>query len=133
MRDMPQARSHARVALMTDTAPYKKKLEEEKARLESELSSIGRRNPTNPADWEALPDDTGTESDESDTAENIEGYAANTSILNELEIRYNHVLAALRRIDEGTYGVCTVGGEKIAAARLGADPAAATCTVHMNG
>lgn len=118
---------------MTDTAPYKAKLEEEKVRLEGELASIGRRNPSNPADWEALPSDTGREAEEGDTADNIEGYAGNVSVLNELEIRYNQVLGALVRIDAGTYGVCTVGGEPIKPERLAADPAAATCTVHMNG
>ena len=118
---------------MTDTATHKKALEEEKARLETELSSIGRRNPSNPADWEAVPEETGQEPDILDAGEHIEGYEGNTGILKELEIRYNGVLAALARIDAGTYGVCAVGGEAIEDERLSADPAATTCKEHING
>jgi len=35
--------------------------------------------------------------------------------------------AALKRIDEGEYGICTACGEEIAAKRLAADPIVATC------
>jgi RNA polymerase-binding transcription factor DksA len=117
---------------MNDTAGYKAILEEEKTRLEQELSSIGRRNPANPSDWEALPEETGLEADTLDTAEQIDGYEANTAILKDLEIRYNEVVAALLRIEQGTYGICTVSGEEIEAERLAADPAAQTCKAHLN-
>ncbi len=70
------------------------------------------------------------ESDPNDQADLIENYEGNTAILKDLEIRYNQVLAALTRIENGTYGVCSVGGEKIETARLAADPAAATCIAH---
>ena len=115
-----------------DTAPYKEILEKEKTRLEEELGSVGRRNPSNPADWEALPETTGQEADPNDAADLIEGYEANTAILKELETRYNEVLAALARIDAGTYGICTVSGEEIEPERLAADPAAQTCKAHID-
>jgi RNA polymerase-binding transcription factor DksA len=114
-----------------DTTAYKENLEEEKAKLEEELASVGRRNPSNPSDWEAVPQDTGKEADRNDAATLIEEFEDNTAILKELETRYNEVLAALKRIEAGTYGTCTVGGEAIEEARLAADPAAATCTAHM--
>lgn len=114
------------------TAQYKKQLEEEKVRLESELSSIGRRNPSNPNDWEAVPEETGLEADPSDRADQIEGYEANSAILNDLETRYNEVADALSRIEDGSYGICRIGGEKIEEARLLADPAARTCKAHIN-
>lgn len=116
---------------MNNVAEYKTRLEEEKGKLENELSSIGRRNPSNPADWEAVPQSTGQEPDPNDAADLIEGYEDNTGILKELETRYNEVLAALARIENGTYGVCTVSGEAIEEARLEADPAAATCKAHL--
>lgn len=114
------------------TATYKKQLTEEQERLEKELSSIGRRNPSNPRDWEALPEETGPEADPSDRADQIEGYEANTAILKELETRYNEVVDALSRIEDGTYGTCSVGGEAIEEQRLSADPAATTCKAHIN-
>lgn len=117
---------------MTNIDAYKAKLEEERTRLEGELSSVGRRNPSNPADWEAVPEEVGQEPDITDAADQVEVFATNTAILNDLEIRYNEVLSALRRIDDGTYGTCSVGGENIEEDRLSADPAATTCKAHMS-
>jgi RNA polymerase-binding transcription factor DksA len=115
-----------------DTHGYKVRLEEEKVKLEGGLSSVGRRNPANPADWEALPQETGQEPDQNDAADLIEGYEQNTAILKELETRYNEVLAALTRIENGTFGTCIIGGEAIEEERLGADPAATTCKAHIS-
>jgi RNA polymerase-binding transcription factor DksA len=115
---------------MKDLNAYKVKLEAEKARLEEELATIGRRNPSNPNDWEAVPQETGQEPDETDAADLQEGFAENAAILADLEPRYNHVLAALTRISDGTYGICAVGKEEIEEARLDADPTAATCIAH---
>lgn len=113
-----------------ETSGYKARLEEEKAKLEEELATVARRNPSNPNDWEAIPQETGQEADENDAADLQEGYGENAAILAELEPRYNQVLKALERIEAGTYGTCTVSGEEIEAARLDADPAAATCIAH---
>jgi len=46
------------------------------------------------------------------------------------EQRVRQVDAALARLDAGTYGRCTVGGEPIPQARLAAVPWAATCVAH---
>jgi RNA polymerase-binding transcription factor DksA len=114
-----------------DFSIYKQRLEEEKQKLESELQTVGRRNPSNPADWEAVPPDSGQEADPNDAADLIEGFEANTAILKELETRYNTVLASLARIEDGSYGICSLGGETIEEARLNADPTAATCKAHL--
>jgi len=120
----------ATVAFM-NTEHFHTLLESEKTRLEAELSTVGRRNPSNPSDWEPLPQATEQEGDPVDVAGLITGYEDNTAILKDLEIRYNNVLAALSRIAEGTYGTCTEGGEMIEEARLVADPAAKTCLAHL--
>jgi RNA polymerase-binding transcription factor DksA len=114
-----------------DTAHFRDRLLEEKTNLETQLATVGRVNPSNPADWEPIPNETGQEADPNDRADLLEGYEENTAILADLETRYNEVLAALVRVDEGTYGTCTVGGERVEEARLNADPAAATCTAHI--
>lgn len=118
---------------MKDTATYRALLNDEKVRLEEALQSVGRKNPSNPADWEAVPEETGQEPDVLDAGAQIEGFEGNTGILKELEARYNQVLAALARIEAGTYGICSVSGEEIEEDRLGADPAAETCKAHLNG
>ncbi len=115
-----------------DTKKFKKKLLAEKSKLEAELASVGRKNPTNPADWEPTPPSAeDIEADSNEAADRIEGYEENAAILTELEARYQSVTLALRKIEEGTYGTCEVSGEPIEDARLDADPAARTCTKHM--
>lgn len=112
---------------------FRTRLTEEKAKLEAELATVGRKNPSNPNDWEAVPEDTGLEADPNDRADQMEEFGNNHAILKDLENRYNDVLAALARIENGTYGVCTVSGDPIEEDRLEADPAAATSKAHMNG
>lgn len=116
-----------------DTTAFRSALLEEKDRLEQSLSHMGRRNPSNPADWEPIPQETGQEADISDAADHSEANEANAVALNDLEIRYNEVLAALGRMDAGTYGICEVSGNPIEPERLAADPAVRTCKMHMNG
>ncbi len=117
-----------------NTEAFAKRLTEEKARLEKELAGIGRRNPSNPSDWEPIPPaETTTEADPIDAADYSTSFDTNASIVADLETRYNDVLAALLRIEDGSYGTCSVSGEKIEKARLEADPAARTCTKHLNG
>jgi len=118
---------------MTDTGHFKKKLEEELGVLTKQLLRIGRRNPSNPLDWEPIPEKMDIlESDRNEAADRIEAYEENTAILKELEIRYNNVKLALEKIEDNTYGICEVGEEEIEKERLEANPAARTCTVHIN-
>lgn len=115
-----------------NTDAYKKRLEEERLKLETELASVSRKNPSNPNDWEPVPPpETEQEADPVDAADYSEGFDTNASITADLENRYNEVAAALARIDAGTYGTCEVSGEKIEKDRLDADPAARTCKAHM--
>ncbi|MEK7514251.1 MAG: hypothetical protein AAB587_00290 [Patescibacteria group bacterium] len=116
-----------------DTTHFKNKLEEELAILEKELKSVGRRNPQNPADWEAKPDSTERSADPTDSADTIEDFEENTAILKQLEIRFNEIKEALSRITDGTYGICEKGKEIIETDRLEANPAARTCKAHMQG
>lgn len=113
------------------TEHFRKKLEAEKARLESEMGTVGRRNPGVPDDWEAMPSEVGTEADLADQADVVMNRESNTAILADLEARYDTVLEALSRIENKTYGKCEVCKEKIEEARLEADAAATTCTKDL--
>ncbi len=114
-----------------NTSVYKDHLEEEKARLESRMESVGQRNPAVPNDWEVAATEDRGEADLVDQADVVVEHEQNAAILNDLEARYGAVLAALGRIATGTYGTCTVCGEPIEEARLAADPAAPTCRAHL--
>lgn len=113
------------------TEHFRKKLEAEKTRLESEMGNIGRRNPSVPDDWEPMPAETGTEADLIDQADVVTSREGNAAILADLEARYDTILSALLRIEKKTYGKCEVCNKKIEEARLEADPAATTCVKHL--
>ncbi|MEI6237973.1 MAG: TraR/DksA C4-type zinc finger protein [bacterium] len=111
-----------------DTEFFKAKLEEEFKTLEEELKTVGRVNPNNPGDWEAIPSDVDIDSaDENELADKIEFYEDNSSILKQLETQYNDVRKALAKIKDGKYGICEVCGETIEKTRLEANPSAKTC------
>ncbi|HUY05478.1 MAG TPA: TraR/DksA C4-type zinc finger protein [Candidatus Paceibacterota bacterium] len=114
-----------------NTEHFAKRLEEEKMKLESEMGDIGRKNPAVPGDWEPLQSETGTEADLADQADVVVNRDTTSAIFADLEARYDTVLAALARIEKGTYGVCDVCGGAIEEARLEADPAATTCVAHL--
>ena len=116
---------------MKDINKYKGLLEIEKEKLLKELASIGRRNPSNPQDWEATATDLDSDSaDENETADVMESLDENKAIVDQLEIQLLQVESALGKIESGTYGKCNVCGEEIPEARLNANPAALTCMEH---
>ena len=118
---------------MINTEYFKEKLEAELKTVESELQTVGRKNPSNPLDWEAKEGEMNTDTaEEAEVAEGIEEYENNSAILKQLEIRYNEIKDALAKIDMGTYGICEISGLPIEEDRLEANPAARTCKAHMN-
>ncbi len=111
---------------------FKEKLEKEKELLISELKTVAKVNPNNPDDWEAKKVDADiSQADRNEVADEIGNFENNVAILKNLEIRFKEVNDALRRITEGKYGICEVGGELIEDDRLEANPAANTCKKHM--
>jgi len=112
---------------------FKSNLEKEKILLEEELKTVGRINPSNPADWEAKPESLDIDqADRNEVADNVEGFENNIAILNNLEIKFNEVKDALNKIESGKYGICSVCGKEIEEERLLANPGATTCKKHMN-
>jgi RNA polymerase-binding transcription factor DksA len=117
----------------TEHSTYKKQLEEELASLKSELKSVGRINPDNPADWEAVPAEMDTDNADSNiVADKIEEFEENSAVLKQLESRYNEVIKSLEKIENGTFGKCEICGKEIEPERLMANSAATTCQEHMN-
>ena len=125
-----QSKSFGMIPTM-NTEHYKEKLESEKTMLESEMQKMGRRNPGVPNDWEPIPQENGTKADLMDQADVVLEHESDTTIFDDLEVRYDAVLAALSRIEKNTYGVCEKCGETIEEARLSANPAASSCVVHV--
>ncbi|HEY5791443.1 MAG TPA: TraR/DksA C4-type zinc finger protein [Gammaproteobacteria bacterium] len=57
----------------------------------------------------------------------LQGQAMAQETLRRHKLERNRIDAALRRIDDGSFGDCLGCGEPIAAARLAADPSATLC------
>lgn len=117
-----------------DYEHFKEKLLAEKKELEGELAKVGRVNPDNPSDWEAMPptDRDISLADENTVADAMEGYSGNSAIVNTLEKRYRDVRSGLDKIKHNVYGVCQICGKEIESDRLEANPSARTCKEHVD-
>jgi RNA polymerase-binding transcription factor DksA len=116
-----------------DIQHFKTQLEKEKKLLESELATVGHKNPNNPQGWEATTEDLVIDSaDENELADKMEELDGNELILGQLEKQLDEVTTALERIEKGTYGLCEVDGGPIEKERLEAIPSAKTCKQHMH-
>jgi RNA polymerase-binding transcription factor DksA len=102
----------------------------ERGRLESlvrelEAEGIGTESETeNISELSSLdqhPGDIGTETFEREK---------DFSLLEQLEAEIEDLDAALRKVEEGTYGICEICGREIGAERLEAMPGARTCIEH---
>ncbi|MFN3928130.1 MAG: TraR/DksA family transcriptional regulator [Thermoflexus sp.] len=92
-------------------------LEEEQIRLKEELAQLDAR----------APEGIGYHDHMADDATDVMDQATRTALRRHLELRLREVEAALRRMEEGTYGICEVCGRPIDVARLKALPFAALC------
>lgn len=114
-----------------DLQQLKKRLIEEKGRLEEQLKTIATPSKERPGDWEPILTDLNiqrsTPEEMADKFEETENAVAAESAL---EKRLQDINAALQNMEDGSYGTCTVCHEPIPGGRLEADPSAATCTKH---
>ncbi len=112
---------------------FKKALEEEKKKIENELGGIAVRNPDQSSDWNTTyPDMNIAPAEKEEVAEQETEFENRASLELGLESRLRDIDEALKKMAEGKYGTCLVGGEAIDEARLRANPAAVTCVKHGN-
>ncbi len=119
---------------MKNIEQLKDSLLKEKGQLEEELKSVGRKNPSNPNDWEGTPGETEYVdlSDENSLADKFEVFEERSAIEAELETSLNEVTEAIERIEKGVYGICNICEKEIEDERIEANPAAKTCKEHIN-
>ena len=107
-------------------AHFSQMLEAEKATLETELTRLGKKVGPD-GDWMATPpEQDGNEAEYFDQADHVEEFESRVATLKNLETRYNEVVAAIKRIEDGTFGKDIDTGKLIDEKRLEANPAAAT-------
>lgn len=115
-----------------------KNLEQEKLRVETELSSIATKNPAKKDSWNATypagEDDVSASSGAiEEMGDEIEEYDTRLSEKDTLEKRIHEINEALGRIEKGTFGTCVICKKEIPLERLRANPAAATDIEHAEG
>lgn len=108
---------------------FLKKIEDqllaEKAHLEKELAQFTKKNPHNASDYDADFPTIGDAEDEN--AAEVAAYSDNLTLERTLESALRDVNGALKRIKEGTYGICRYCGKPIDPKRLEARPASSAC------
>lgn len=96
-----------------------------RARIERELETLLRR--TSKVERDLLREGDAPTRDWDDQAVELENEEVLEGLHEEGRAQIAQLRAALRRLDEGTWGRCQRCGAEIAAARLEALPAATTC------
>jgi DnaK suppressor protein len=102
-------------------AEIKKELQAQKEKIERELNKVAN----NSSDHAAKFPEFGEKPDEN--AQEIEGYTTNLATKEMLEANLRDINSSLKRIDDGSYGVCKYCGNEIGEKRLLARPVASTC------
>jgi RNA polymerase-binding transcription factor DksA len=110
-----------------DTAEYRQRLEDEKARLLHAVSFLERENPGSISDELGELAEGGVDNHLGDTASALFDRELDEGLEESARESLVEIEAALQRIEDGTYGICEGCGKPIGAARLSAIPWTRLC------
>ena len=110
-----------------DTAEYRKRLEDEKARLLHAVGFLERENPGSISDELGELAEGGTDNHLGDTATAMFDRELDEGLEQGAKETLVEIDAALQRIEDRTYGICEGCGQPIGAERLSALPWARLC------
>jgi RNA polymerase-binding transcription factor DksA len=112
-------------------------LEKEQELLISELKTIATPDPNLKDDWNVKHEEWGedqiTSEEDLETGESVnesDEDMKNKALSDHLELRLKEVNDALKRVEDGTYGICRACKNPIPIERLRANPAAETDIEH---
>jgi RNA polymerase-binding protein DksA len=107
-----------------DTTRFRDALEAERARVLAAIENLRNENPG------AVEDETGDETQDQhlgDAATAMHDRELDYTLADNEQQLLSEIDAALQRIEDGTYGICTNRGERISEERLEALPWARLC------
>lgn len=110
-----------------DTTEYRKRLEDEQARLLHAVGFLEKENPGSISDELGELAEGGTDNHLGDTATALYDRELDEGLEEGARETLVEIEAALQRIDAGTYGICDGCGKPIGAERLAAIPWARLC------
>ena len=110
-----------------DTTEYRKRLEDEQARLLHAVGFLEKENPGSISDELGELAEGGTDNHLGDTATALYDRELDEGLEEGARETLVEIEAALQRIDAGTYGICDRCGKPIGTERLAAIPWARLC------
>lgn len=108
----------------------KEQLVQRKKLIIEQLQSIGSRTDGDEINFEAKFPDYGDSLE--DSASEVADYTKNLSLERDLEKDLHDVEKAIKRIEEGKYGICSHCGQEIEIERLKIRPESSSCVVCKN-
>ena len=114
---------------------FKNKLEQEKKRIKAELSTFTIQNPETSEDYITRKPIMGEELEETIgeiEEDEVEEYANKLPVESALEKELLNINNALKRIQNGTYGICEICKKEIQEERLEANPSTTICSKCVN-
>lgn len=112
----------------TTQTKLRTQLEDERQRLQELLDDLAEDRPQ--GNWTGT---LGRPGDLADAASTRSTQDDVDSLIATMRLRLQRVETALERIDDGSYGVCEVCGDRISAARLEALPFTTVCIDDVKG
>ena len=109
----------------TFIADQKKRLEEERDVLKKQIAGITMKDSEKASQTGARFPSYGDKDD--DNAAEVAQYSGNLSLEDTLEHTYADVEAALKRVADGSYGICKYCGKEIEEPRLRVRPSSSSC------
>lgn len=100
----------------------------EQKRIQEELAVFATKDPVLKGDWDTKMPQFGEHTSEQDENEDeVEEYEDLLPVEHTLELRLQDINLALKKIEQGNYGICEKCGNPIELDRLKANPEAKTC------
>lgn len=113
-----------------DQDQARQRLDEERARLEQVRASVSEDEVSDESETASFGELSSDQQHQADLGTETFEREKDLSVLGRVEQGLADVEHALRRLDEGTYGLCEVCGRPIGDERLDAVPAARFCLTH---
>ena len=114
-----------------DTDLARQRLAEERERLDEVRSTFDAEGLTDQSESDSVGELSSYDQHQADLGTETFEREKDLSILEQVEAELADVEHALRRLDEGTYGMCEVCGKPIPEERLEAMPATRFCLEHQ--
>ena len=107
---------------------FKSKLLSEKKRLEAELAKFAKKTGKT-GDYNTQWEDYGDDEDEN--AAEVAAYTDSLGLEQTFEAELAEIISALKRIEDGAYGICASCGNPIEEKRLSVQPQSMLCMACM--